>query len=584
MFSNRTRERLTISLIADGKQPAAMTLDVGQSRPSFYRESLRVRYDHSLTGQTVEVKPKSAYFFTRGAGGDQPLRMEQIGFGDNQPARSPLAPIRMDRQEDPSVITVKLLVDDDEPTHRRLWEARLRSRLGKASEILDQHCGLRLKVIDVETWDSDDRQHDLNRSLREFEREVVPDPARLAIGFSSQYRAFSGRQHVGGTRGALYPYIMLKERSPKQLESQRLELLLHELGHYLGASHSPEPQSIMRPLLTSSVQRQAGARIQYDPVNTLLMSMLADEIRGRNVKSLWQVSRPTKIRMQEIYSVLVQAMPQDPAAAQYLQLLGARLLPQQRTTQASPAAKPVTQPQLKPEDRKLAGNAQRLMMQLRQVVRARRPPETDEDPTRWYQGDKLTEFYVRQLALTALQTEPDEIQQVYLVALGVYFDSAEALTKFPATEGLVARIENSRYREERLKTLGTPTIHDRADLALHFFISAHLTAVMGPGPAFQVGLAKEVADAAGESGFSFVDLAADLAGIEFARHVQSGEITLEQLSEGFAVEQYMPSIDGLEEGLSPGDLRDKYGDLQSDAFKAHVRDIQQRVLQLSAYD
>lgn len=571
VFSNRTRQKMTITTLSDGNSAARLELDIGESRAVFYRSSLRISHESDAIGKGVEVQPKSAYFFTRGPEGTGPLRMQQIGFGENEPLASPLAPVRLGNQQDRTTVTVKIVVDDDEPTHRRIWEGKLRNRISKASALLSRQCGIKLKVVAVETWDSDDRQHDFNRSMREFEREVVPSPAQLAIGFSSQYKVNTSRHHVGGTRGVLYPYIMLKERSPKTMDRERLELLLHELGHYFGASHSPEPQSIMRPLLTSSVQRQAGSRIQYDPVNTLLIALVADEIRNRDIKNLRQVSRPTKLRMQEIYSVLVKALPKDPAAGQFLQMLGASALPS------------VPRQKLKTPDRTLSRNASRVLGSLVSAVEARRPKDADAENARWYEGDSLTQFYVSRAALAALQFDPENAGRVYLTALGIYMDRTGALQKFPVTSRLVLEVETEHTRKRRLKILGKPTIYDRQDLAAHFFLSAYLTATFGADPAFNVGIAKEISDANGGTGFSFADLAADRAGVEFAKQVMSGQVSLDTLSEQFNIADYVPPVEDLAEGLSLEEFHKQYGDVKSAAFKEKLAEIEQLVLDLPGY-
>ena len=572
VFSNRTRELLTLSVRADGTNPTHLSLEVGQSRPVFYQRALRVSFQEGLVERSHQVKPKSAYFFTRGPRSEGPLRMEQIGFGDNAPAPSPAMSKKIGQQEQSTTIPVKILVDDDEPTHRQLWETKLRNRVARASEILELHSGVKLKVVAVGTWDSDDRQHDFSLTLREFEKEVVPKPARLAIGFSSQYKVSSGRRHMGGTRGALYPYILLKERSPTILESERLVLLLHELGHYLGASHSPEPQSVMRPLLTSGLQRQAGSQIQFDPVNTLLMAMVGDEIRNRGVRRLSQVSPPTKRRMQEIYTVLSKALPDDPAASQYLQLLGVSNL------------KPELQQKIQQVDRSTVRDLRRLLLRLVRHVRARQPDLEQNPDAKWYTGDDLTEFYVRQAALVALQIEPEEMEKVFLMSLGVFMESSDVLRKFPATQGLVSNVENEAEREARLSILGQPTMHGRPDLAQHFFVSAHLTASLGPRLALSVGLGKEMMDANGGSGFSFADMAANRAGIEFALRIAAGEISLAQLTERFEVSNYLPPIDGLTEGLQVEDLRARYGETSSEPFKSKLVEIERRVLSLPVYN
>ena len=585
VFSNRTRERLTVSVLADGTRPQPLTLAVGESRPVFYRRALRVRYLEGLVEHGYQVAPKSAYFFTRGQG-DEPLRMEQIGFGRNRPAPSEPAPPgngarQRGARQKTVTIPVKLLVDDDEPTHRQIWEAKLRNRLAAASEILEKHSGVKLNVVAVETWDSDDRQHNFLLSMREFEREVSPQPAQLAIGFSSQYKVHSGRVHMGGTRGALYPYILLKERSPNILETERLELLVHELGHFLGASHSPEPTSVMRPLLSGGLQRRAGSHVQFDPVNTLLIAMLGEELRNRDVKRLADVSPPTRRRMEEIYSVLAKALPKDPAAGQYLQLLG-----RSRRRPAIQGQPQQEQPRL--QDRSRIRDTRRIVMQLVRVTKARRPgkpaAEHSSDAPQWYTSDQLTEFYVRQAALAVLQLEPEQPQQVFLLSLGIFLDDSDTLRKFPATSAFVSNVENEAQRQDRISILGSPTMRDRRDLAQHFFVSAHLATTLGPQVALSLGLGKEMMDANGGSGFSFADLAADRAGIEFAKRVAAGEISLERLSQRFEVADYLPQVDDLAEGLELADLRAQFGEITDEAFQAELTRIEHRVLELPIYN
>ena len=571
VFSNRTPERLTVWTTADGERSRPLTLAVGESLPVFYSRTLRIRYMEGLTERSYKVPPKSAYFFTRGRG-DGRLRMERIGFGKNKPA--PSEPGVVEPRE-ATIITVKLLVDDDEPTHRQIWEAKLRKRLGAASKILERHSGIKLKVVDITTWDSDDRLNYFPRSLREFEQEVNPKPAQLAIGFSSQYQLQTGRVHMGGTRGALHPYILLKERSRNVLEPERLELLVHELGHYLGASHSPEPTSVMRPLLTGGLQRRAGARVQFDPVNTLLIAMLGDEMRTRKVRRLAEVSPPTRLRMSEIYSVLAKALPRDPAASQYLQLLGQS--GQSPTTHVQPA----------PQDQAMIRDTNRTMAQLLRVVKARRPDDlpndTSTDERRWYTGDQLTEFYVRQAALAAIQLRPEQMERVFLLTLGIFLDDVETLSKLPATAGFASGVETNAQRKDRLSILNHPTMRDRRDLARHFFVSAFLTTTFGPEAALNLGLSKEMLDANGGSGFSFADLVANRAGIEFAKRVSTGKISLEDLNQNFAVADYLPEVDDLDEGIEMQDFRARFGKVGDEAFQAEMSRIEQRVLDLPIY-
>ena len=102
----------------------------------------------------------------------------------------------------------------------------------------------------------------------------------------------------------------------------------------------------------------------------------------------------------------------------------------------------------------------------------------------------------------------------------------------------------------RCRYLANPTLVGRRDLAQHFFLSGYLTAVAGAAAAEAAGLSKELADAqAGGSGFSYHDLAADLAGIDFASRVLAREWSLNDLSATFETRAVMPGLEGLPQGL-----------------------------------
>ncbi len=97
---------------------------------------------------------------------------------------------------------------------------------------------------------------------------------------------------------------------------------MHELGHYCGATHSPELTSVMRPVLAD---RQAVAKrflIVFDPLNALAMNLVAEQIREHMIERLYQVDPRTRDTLVDIYLTLGKAFPDDPAASQYLAMLG----------------------------------------------------------------------------------------------------------------------------------------------------------------------------------------------------------------------------------------------------------------------
>ena len=116
-------------------------------------------------------------------------------------------------------------------------------------------------------------------------------------------------------------------------------------------------------------------------------------------------------------------------------------------------------------------------------------------------------------------------------------------------------------------------------------VSAAMTALLGEKEAYAWGVGKELADAAreGGSGFSFADLAADRAGIRFARGVLAGNPPLAGLAGSFRTENYVPDMQGLEEGLSLDEVIAKYGGQGDPRFDAQVAEIDRRIDGLPAY-
>ncbi|MEX2140489.1 MAG: M12 family metallo-peptidase [Pirellulales bacterium] len=215
-------------------------------------------------------------------------------------------------------ITIAIYVDDEEPTVDQVWRKRLADRVAQASRILERSCGMKLTVKSFGRWETNDAVDDFELSLREFERQVRPKDVQVAIGFTNQYQITRGRTHLGGTHGPLHSHILLREWSQHVTEPERLELLVHELAHFLGAAHSPENGSVMRPLLGDRQARARAFRIALDPVNALAMSVVGEEIRDRGITSFAQLSEPSRARLEAVYTTLAQSMPNDPAPAAYL--------------------------------------------------------------------------------------------------------------------------------------------------------------------------------------------------------------------------------------------------------------------------
>ncbi len=225
------------------------------------------------------------------------------------------------RHRDTVVIPVKLLVDEEEPSRQELWEKRLRARIDAASDILEKHCFVRFEVVATGTWQSANTIKDFDNSFLEFSRKADPAPARLAIGFTSQYQFTPGFVHLGGTRGPLDSHILMREWSRHASENERLELLLHEMGHFLGAVHSPEVDSVMRVLLADKKARARSFEIRFDPLNTLAMCLVSDELRLDPKAVLANLHVGTQIELYRLYQEIAKTLPKDASAPHFMELL-----------------------------------------------------------------------------------------------------------------------------------------------------------------------------------------------------------------------------------------------------------------------
>jgi len=560
VLANRSGSRVVAQIKPVSARPYELSLPTGDVLPLFSDGRMYVEFATREGTKKYLLDANSAYFF--GMSRDGRLDLQKIGLGGDRttadgrrlPGSAGTAPV--------GTIPVKLLVDEDEPAKQIVWERRLRTRIKAASDILEKHCKLRLKVVAVGTWNSDNDTSEFMDSLAEFEREVNAFPARVAIGFTSQYHYHRGRTHLAGTRGPLQQHILIREWSQHVSEPERLELLVHELGHFLGASHSPEGDSVMRPVLGDRKALRTGFKIRFDPVNTLVMAMIGEEMRRRGIQNLSSLTDDSKRRLRQIYGGLSQAFPADPAGKQFVRIVDSATV--------SP----------------LVAGTKRVLQEIVSAAHANHklPPAGEAaagQPTR-REGDELTEFYVRRAAHAAESLSPEIGPTALLLALGIGLDDASELQKLPKTKSFVRSVEASGQRTVRLLLLGKPTMRGSRDLTKQFVLSAYLTAVVGTDETDALGLTREMADAR-RSGFSFANLIASRAGSTFASGVLDKRFSLHMLADRFVVDHYMPSVEGLQESLSATELAAQFGDLQDDRFQHQLHEVNQRVLALPPY-
>ena len=581
VLANRTAGEVTFTPTDSAKR----TLASFEQAVLYTDGSINVAYTSGTEKRTYRLDPDSAYFFADQPGG---ITIHGIGkpvgeeSGQGTAAGKSVGVVL--KPPPVETIPVRIFVDEEEPASQAVWEARIRKRVATASDLLEKTCRVRFEVEATGTWESDNKVLDLPGMLTDFERKIPRDKNRLTIGFTSQRTPENpGILHLGGTRVPLYPYILMREWTPAT-EPGRLEVLLHELGHYLGAVHSPEMTSVMRPKLGDGRSVALKFPVDYDPLNTLAMNLIAAEIRSNHVRSLTQLTEPTKARLRRIYGEVKAALPDDSTPGKFITLLGP---PPPKPEPPKPEPPPAPPPVVR------AGGLERdARAVLAAIVKAaeknRNLPERSQPgtaPPFRRAGDELTEYYFREAAIVARDLPQGQAAPAYLLALAIGLDTSDLFRRTLPTSILWRSIESDADRQRRLKVLGTPTMFGRHDSCQHFVDSAALIVVAGPAAAKSAGLVKEMLDSReGGSGFSFADLASDACGLAFGNEVLSEPGLLVRLADGFKVADFALPPDGLVEGLTYKEFTARFGSVRDDRFKAEVEKLSKRIRDLPAYN
>ncbi len=563
VIANRTDQPIVIRQAEGDQQAAAHVVAPGDVRPLAVRGSVAVQMGLRGDRDWFLLDPNGAYEFGLTEGGKHELR--QIEF---DPSATPeelvkrvVRPPKLIGQLTtmPIVtIPVMVLVDEEEPMVQRKWEPRLRKRLQAASLILQEHCRVRFEVVEAGVWQSDNRTSAFTELLRELEKEVPAPPSRLVIGFTSQRRIGVDKGKMGGTRVPLHSYILIREWSKGMSDRERIEVLVHELGHFLGATHSPEINSVMRAQLVDGRSNLGTFRIRFDPLNALILNLVAEEMRHVSLTRLTDLSTENRKRLLDIYARMARELPDDPGVAQSLRNMSQVV--------AVTSMLPLTRG-------------------VRDVLLSMIPDEgasgvIDED-----QGDELTNTCVRRAAITASGLSDDVSRHAFLLSLGLALDHTGTLLRHPHLRAAWTGIESDpRLGKSALGFATRLTMQSRHDLAQHFWVSAAMVALVGEPLALAAGVTKELRDANGGSGFSFTDLAADIAGVEFASRVLRSRITLKSLSQDFTTEHFLIESTGLPEGLSSSEFLKKYGTVSGPVFRRQKSQLRKRILALPGYD
>ena len=164
-----------------------------------------------------------------------------------------------------------------------------------------------------------------------------------------------------------------------------------------------------------------------------------------------------------------------------------------------------------------------------------------------------------------------------------------ALTIFAGHHRMANLVGDVQNDPDKAARPPNPTVlAGREDLSLHFVISAGLKLLSEQGISMAIGEFKELMDRVlGGSGYSFVDLAADMAGVKLAVvaiNPETAAVLQQRLAEGVVEADFFPNIAGLPEGLDKQSFTEQFGNVDSEAYQQQVAEIQRRLDQLAIYN
>lgn len=130
-------------------------------------------------------------------------------------------------------------------------------------------------------------------------------------------------------------------------------------------------------------------------------------------------------------------------------------------------------------------------------------------------------------------------------------------------------------------------LYKRPDMAKHFMASAVLAATGAASIAKVLGQQKELNDAKNGSGFSFIDLAGDRAGLTFGKFAIASPIKAKALQKRIAnIKDYtafMPEVRDLPEKMNDTEFKKQFKSVNSDKYKQMLDKIDLRITGLAIY-
>jgi len=191
-------------------------------------------------------------------------------------------------------------------------------------------------------------------------------------------------------------------------------------------------------------------------------------------------------------------------------------------------------------------------------------------------ADLLKPLFELALQRSTLENAIEE-NKLAIIAINNYVNRKETkkFLSFPASK-LTA--------EKRYSTF----LYKRIDLAQHFIGSAAITASVNGQVAKVVGEEKELSDAQGGSGFSFIDLAADKAGTRFGEMATSSPENARKIQKAMSgikdYSDFMPDPTDLPEHMDEAEFKQRYQSVDSPTYQELSKQIDARIAATPIYN
>lgn len=193
-------------------------------------------------------------------------------------------------------------------------------------------------------------------------------------------------------------------------------------------------------------------------------------------------------------------------------------------------------------------------------------------------------YFIQSLANSSLEINSlgysaVEKNRAAIFALAVYFGSYRF-------EYFIGKLSTNLPRKPRCFSI--PTLAKRRDLTKHFIYSAAIELLSSKQTSEFVGELKELLDSnLNGSGFSFVDLMADRAGVLFAQLAtenESSALIHQRFLQGkFSEKDLFPSSVKLPEGLNQKEFEAAYQHIDAPAYLQLIKQIDDRLIALPLY-